>query len=59
MACIIPAWSSGKLGLNMHIEVEEKVMAFSKPHLLDKQHENEILMLKREILSPSSPLKCN
>ena len=43
----------------MHIEVEEKVMTFSKPHLLDKQHENEILMFKREILFPSSPLKCN
>lgn len=43
----------------MHVEVEEKVMIFSKLHLPDKQHENEILMLKREILSPSSPLKCN
>ena len=42
----------------MHIEVEEKVMTFSTLHLLDKQHENEILMLKREVLSPS-PLKCN
>ena len=37
----------------MHIDVEEKVMRYSKLNLLDKQHEKEILMLKSEILSPS------
>ena len=36
---------------DMHIEVEEKVMTYSKLYLLDKQHNNEILMLKNKILT--------
>ena len=31
-----------------HIELEHKVMTYSKLHLLNKQHESEILILKNQ-----------